>query len=82
MSWLRSFTLIFLKNSLIEVNVDDVFLTSVVEFINYEIKTLPFKYLGFSVGAKPRLGSTWEPLVNLMTKRIILGSTYMLVREV
>lgn len=40
------------------------------DFPNCEIENLPFKYVGLPVEANSRLKSTWNPLVNLLTRRL------------
>lgn len=44
----------FFKTSLIRVNVDQLFLSFVGDFINCEIEILLFKYLGFPIRGNPR----------------------------
>lgn len=51
--------------------MDPLFLTSLGDFLNCDIRILPpCKYLILSVGASPKLESTWDPLVNLLTKKL------------
>lgn len=61
----------FAKSSLIGVNSDQTFLDLACEFLHYKMKYVPFKCLGFPVGANPRLTSTWKPLVNLLYIRLL-----------
>lgn len=59
----------FSKSSLIGVKVDHAFLENVGYFLHCRIETLPFKYLGIAVGVIPSREVTWDPLVNLLSKR-------------
>jgi hypothetical protein len=60
----------FWKSCLIGVNVSNDFLFMASDFLNCKIGSLPFKYLGLPVGAKPRLSSTWAPMVDSIWKRL------------
>lgn len=48
-----SFRWIFAKSNLIGVNYDPAFLELACEFLHCELESLPFKYLGLSVGLTP-----------------------------
>lgn len=48
----------FYKSSLIEINVESSFLELTEDFLNCNIKTLSFRYLGFPVGINIHLDST------------------------
>ncbi|XP_058750276.1 uncharacterized protein LOC131623294 [Vicia villosa] len=61
----------FSKSSLIGVNYDQSFLDLAYKFIHCNQESLPFKYLGNPVGANPLLLSTWEPLINLISSRLL-----------
>jgi hypothetical protein len=60
------------------------------DFLNCRIGSVPFKYLGLPVGANPRLGSTWKPLVDVIKRRlkswgnkyISLGGRIVLINSV
>lgn len=60
----------FFKSSLKVVNVDSIFLEFARDFFHCVTDFLPFKYLGLLVEANPRLETTWDPLVNLLGKRL------------
>lgn len=53
------------------MNNDQDFLDLSCEFLHCKKEYLPFNYLGLPVGANPLLASTWDPLVNLMLRRIL-----------
>ena len=61
----------FSKISLTWVNYDQAFLDLAYECIHYKKESLIFKYLGIPVEANPRLASTWEPLHNLISIRLL-----------
>lgn len=48
----------FYKSSLIEINVESSFLELTEDFLNCNVKTLSFRYLGFLVGINIHLDST------------------------
>lgn len=50
--------------------MDHLFLSFVGDFINCEIETLLFKYLGLPIRGNPRREFTWDPLANMMTRRL------------
>lgn len=61
----------FFKNSLIGINVEgEGFMGLTEDFLCCCLGTLPFKYLGLSMGANPRYSTTWEAM--LATKRVRL----------
>ncbi|CAI8594931.1 unnamed protein product [Vicia faba] len=62
---------IFSKSSLIGVNSGHAFLDLSREFLHCENESLPFRYLGLPIGVNPRLASTWDPLVNLLSRRLM-----------
>lgn len=59
------------KSSLIGVNVSRPFLTSEAEFLNYKLAALLFWYLGLPVGANLRKLSTWQPVIDALSKRLM-----------
>lgn len=61
----------FAKSSLIGVNSDSMFIDLTFDFLHCKKGSLPFKYLGLPIGTNPRLASMWEPLVNLLSKRLL-----------
>lgn len=60
----------FQKSSLMEVNVDEEFLTLASMFLNCKSGSLPFKYLRMPVGANPKSVSTWLPVINTVERRL------------
>lgn len=72
----RSFELVsglrvnFKKSHLFGINIDEYFISSAAEFLSCSVGTLPFKFLGVPVAANPRRSSTWEPIINLVKKRL------------
>lgn len=52
------------------VNVAESFMLSAAVFLNCKKASLPFKYLGLLVGANPRRLSTWQPLLDVLLKRL------------
>lgn len=73
---LRGFELVsglevnFFNSSLLGVNVSESFLESGANFLNCEVGKIPFRYLGLPVGANPRKGSTWQPLIDSLTRKL------------
>lgn len=43
---------------------------NLLNFFHYYQESLPFKYQGLMVEMNPRLSSTWEPLVSLITRQL------------
>lgn len=39
-------------------------------FLHCIIGSIPFKYMGFHVGVNPQSVGTWDPLVNLIARRL------------
>jgi hypothetical protein len=80
----------FWKSCLVGINVPNEFLLMASDFLNCRIGSVPFKYLGLPVGANPRLGSTWKPLVDVIKRRlkssgnkyISLGGRIVLINSV
>jgi hypothetical protein len=60
----------FFKSSLIGVNVASEFMAMACNFLNCSEGFVPFKYLGLPVGANPKSMSTWEPLVEKISRRL------------
>jgi hypothetical protein len=60
----------FWKSCVMGLNVDDDFLQMTSDFLNCKIGRTPFKYLGLPVGANPRKMSTWEPMLNVVRRRL------------
>lgn len=58
------------KSSFMGVNVEESFLYLTTEFLNCKVGSIPFKYL-VPVGANPRRASTWQPLIEALTKRLL-----------
>jgi hypothetical protein len=60
----------FWKSSLMGVNVPLEFLWLAAFSLNCRVGSVPFKYLGLSVGANHQRLATWEPLINSLRKRL------------
>jgi hypothetical protein len=52
------------------VQVDDSFLGVASKFLNCKLGKLPFIYLGLPVGANPRKEATWDPVIEVLQKRL------------
>lgn len=52
------------------VNVGRPLLDLAEEFLHSRVGSLPFKYLGVSVGENTKKEGTWDPFVNLVSKRL------------
>lgn len=51
-------------------NVDEEELSIAAQFLYCKIGEVPFKLLGISVGANPRLSTTWKPIVKKLRSRL------------
>ncbi|CAJ2638160.1 unnamed protein product [Trifolium pratense] len=60
----------FWKSCVMGVNVSDEFLGMASDFLNCRIGRTPFKYLGLPVGANPRKSFTWEPMLDVIRRRL------------
>jgi hypothetical protein len=60
----------FLKSCVMGVNVPNDFLSMAADFLNCRVGSTPFKYLGLPVGANPRKLSTWEPLLEVIRRKL------------
>jgi hypothetical protein len=60
----------FWKSSIIGVNVPNDFMIMAADFLNCRIGKTSFYYLGLSVGANPRLMTTWKPMLDAVRRRI------------
>ncbi|CAJ2672826.1 unnamed protein product [Trifolium pratense] len=73
---LRGFELVsglkinFVKSKMYGINVDANFLAAAASFLSCSFDSIPFKFLGISVGANPRRQDTWQPIVDSLTKRL------------
>jgi hypothetical protein len=52
------------------INVCDNFMEMTCTFLNYIQGSVPFKYLGLSVGVNLRRMTTWNPLVTSLRKKL------------
>jgi len=59
-----------LKSGLIGINVTRDFMDMTCNFLGFSESSLPFKCLVLPIGANPRSLSTWEPLLEHVTKRL------------
>lgn len=60
----------FHKSCLFGINVVEVFLAAASSFLCCKVGELPFTYLGLPVGANPRRAKTWQPVVDVLRKRL------------
>jgi hypothetical protein len=60
----------FSKSCVMGINVSEEFLGMASNFLNCRVGSTPFKYLGLPVGANPRKMSTWEPMINVVRRRL------------
>lgn len=60
----------FLNSSFIGVNMYSIFLPSIGDLLHCKIEYLRFTYFSFSTGNNPHIETTWNPLVNLLEKRL------------
>ncbi|GAU38174.1 hypothetical protein TSUD_264000 [Trifolium subterraneum] len=60
----------FFKSKLFGINVEDDFLSSAAAFLKCNVERLPFIYLGLPVGANPRRMATWNPVLEVLQKRL------------
>jgi hypothetical protein len=60
----------FFKSKLIGINVEECFIDSAASFLKCVVGQLPFIYLGLPVGANPRRLSTWNPVIEVIQKRL------------
>jgi len=58
------------KSSLIGVNVGDNFMEMACNFLNSNMGSVPFRYLGLPVGSNSGNSSTWDPLLEKLVKRL------------
>jgi hypothetical protein len=59
----------FVNSKLYGRNVDPTFLEAGSSFLSCRSDIIPFKFLGIPVGANPRRRDTWQPVVELMSKK-------------
>jgi hypothetical protein len=73
---LRSFELVsglkvnFHKSNLFGLNLERRFMEAASNFLSCKVGAIPFKFLGIPVGANPRSCKTWQPILDLMEKRL------------
>ncbi|MCI10071.1 RNA-directed DNA polymerase (Reverse transcriptase), partial [Trifolium medium] len=60
----------FWKSGLIGVNVSPILMSMACTFLNCRPGSLPFKYLGLSIGVNPKSLSTWDPLLVHLRNRL------------
>jgi hypothetical protein len=75
-SMLRGFELVsglkinFVKSKLYGLNIENSFLEAGASFLSCLSDMIPFKFLVIPVGANPRRRSTWQPVIDAMSKRL------------
>lgn len=68
----------FHKSCLIGIIVDAEFMGMASNSLNCSVGSIPFIYLGLSVGANPRKVETWEPMVDQLRRRLLSwGNRYI-----
>jgi hypothetical protein len=60
----------FGKSRLLGVEVDAPFMGVAAKFLNCKLGKFPFIYLGLPVGANPRKEATWDPVIEVLQKRL------------
>nr|KYP48574.1 hypothetical protein KK1_029725 [Cajanus cajan] len=60
----------FFKSHLLGVNVDQVWLQSLAQFLNCKVGSFPCSYLGLPLGANPARLTTWQPVVREVEKKL------------
>ncbi|XP_020239906.1 uncharacterized protein LOC109818791, partial [Cajanus cajan] len=60
----------FFKSQLLGVNVDQVWLQSLAQFLNCKVGSFPCSYLGLPLGANPARLTTWQPVVRKVEKKL------------
>jgi len=60
----------FYKSCLLGINVDPVFMGMACNFLNCNQGSFPFRYLGMPVGGNPGRISTWDPLLEHLSKKL------------
>ena len=72
----------FYKSCLMGINVDADFVEMACNFLNCGQGSFPFRYLGLSVGGNPGRVSTWDPLLEHLTKKLnSWGNKYISLGE-
>jgi hypothetical protein len=60
----------FAKSMIFGVVPDEPFMRVASKFLNCKVGKFPFIYLGLPVGANPRKESTWEPVIEVLQRRL------------
>nr|KYP62679.1 hypothetical protein KK1_017224 [Cajanus cajan] len=60
----------FFKSQLLGVNVDQVWLQSLDQFLNCKVGSFPCSYLGLPLGANLARLTTWQPVVRKVEKKL------------
>lgn len=61
------------KSNIVGINLDLSFVQAATSFLNSEIDTFKFNFLGIPVGINPRRKEVWMPIVSKM-RRLIHGN--------
>jgi hypothetical protein len=68
----------FFKSCLMGINVAPEFMEMACNFLNCAHGSFPFKYLGLPVGGNPGRVSTWDPLLDQLSKKLFSwGNKYL-----
>lgn len=68
----------FFKSQLLGVNVEDGWLQQAASFLNCKVRVFPFVYLGLSIGADARRKSTWQPVLDKISRRLTAWNSQFL----
>ena len=60
----------FAKSSFGSIGMPDVWKQSAAEYLNCNLLATPFVYLGIPIGANPRKGQMWEPIIHKCERRL------------
>lgn len=60
----------FLKSKVYDINVSDWHMDAALSFLNCDVDSLPFKYLGVKFGGNPRNVSMWKELIDQIKWRL------------
>nr|KYP72270.1 Transposon TX1 uncharacterized [Cajanus cajan] len=63
----------FFKSQLLGVNVDQVWVQSLAQFLNCKVGSFPCSYLGLPLGVNPARLTTWQPVVRKVEKSYLNG---------
>lgn len=71
----------FHKSSLIGLNVPDSWIQNAASSLLCKISSLPFNYLGLSIGGNCASLKLWDPIISKMEKSLLLGRVPLYLLE-